>query len=517
MFASEQWYATAAETIDTLVREEFPRTRPNGPDRALFGMLMHHARENGADADRLRQILRDSPEYADNQKPAVDPEVPPPVQEPGPTGPVDRIQYPVVATAHGWMDATGYRPIILQSFFPALYFEKHDPGRVDYVLGLLQADGINGIRGFGFVGGAVGWGRHLGDGWRDREVLTVPMVRGNERLAAWPDAKDVVIRLARKLEARGMVWDLTQGDLQTVDGDEALVMQFIAQWLSEAGLTHVLCLAETNEGWQNSRRGNDPAHFERLVKPLARLGVPWGTSAHPPIDGPGYNHDQMEKMAVPGSVACYHVTSGTETQVRHTFNVRHDGEGIGFRRAVASTEHRGPGPDVSSGAVNETGWVALVGVMAVMTGQLFVLHTSQGVRDLPTDHGWEAYRPYAQRLTAMARHIPRSKVVGIGHGGRGGVGQYSIFASTRADGAFAGDKPGVSGEFHRADSAAYADGQVAALLYGGSGHRRIKCDAIEGTFYDTHGNVYLSGRWPNGDVLDLSDPGDGLLFVGRRV
>jgi len=428
----------------------------------------------------------------------------------------DSLSLPVRRTNEGWKDATGFRSIVLCSFFPALYFEKHDPAHVDYVLDLMAENGINGIRGFCYVGGATGWGTHLGDGWRGREVLTTGMTRNGERLEAWPDARDVVIRLGQKLKARNMCWDVTAGDLQTADSEET-PYRLSAEALESAGLLDVVCLAEVNEGWQNSRKGNDPTHFARLVSSFAVRGIPWGTSAHPPDStGPGYTLKQMEYMQRSSSVGCYHVSTGTVDQVRHTFNIRHDEEGVGFRMPLASTEHRGPGPDVSSGAVNNVDWVAFVGVMTVLSGQLFVLHVSQGIRDLPTDHGWAAYAPYMERTTRLCRLIPRGAVTGIGHGGRGGTDPESIGASTRSDGAFYGDKPDATDQFERIDSAAYGTGEVAALFYGGHGHRRAKMDKVSGTFYNAKGEAAFGPGTFEGN-MDFGDCGAGLLFVGRRA
>ena len=454
-------------------------------------------------AEAIREWWRSTPEYIEQW----------PLWEEAhkPKHGIDPLTLPVRRTNEGWKDATGHRSIVLCSFFPALYFEKHDPSHVDYVLDLMADNGINGIRGFCYVGGATGWGTHLGDGWRGREVLTANMTRGKERLAAWPDAKDVIIRLGEKLRNRGMVWDVTGGDLQTADTEEE-PYRLVAQSLETAGLLDVVCLAEVNEGWQNSRRGNDPQWFARLVSPFSGRGIPWGTSAHPE----GYDRKMMEYMQLGGSVGIYHVASGTVTQVRHSFNIRHDTEGVGFRMPLASTEHRGPGPDVSAGAVNDPDWIALVGAITVMSGQLFVLHVSQGIRDLPTDHGWPAYVPYMERTTKLARLIPRGHVTGIGHGGRGGTDPESIGASTRSDGAFYGDNPAATDQFERIDSAAFSTGESAAIFYGGHGHRRAKLDRVEGTFYDTKAVPVLGpGRFEGN--IEFGDCGAGLVFVGKRV
>jgi hypothetical protein len=429
-----------------------------------------------------------------------------------------QLAYPVRASFHGWADANGPRPLLGCSFFPALYFEKHDPGHVDYVLDLLVAAGIPIVRAFAGVGGAVGWGRHLGDGWRGREVVPVRLKQSDGRvLEPWPDFEDVVRRFARKLRERGMGWDVTAGDLQAFASEEEVYVRTFNA-LASAGMLDVVVLAEVNEGWQNSRRGNNPSHFAKLVAPFAQAGIAWGTSAHPEGDAPGCFEFMGKGSDFRSLIQCIHGPGGTTMMVRHTFNDRF--EGFGFEWGAARTEPRGPGPDVSAGQVNEGGWVALDAAMACMTGQLHIVHVSQGIRDLPSDHGWSAYLPYLQRAARLVARLPNAKLVACGHGGRGGNHPYAIGASTRPDGKFdedAGVPSTGSRQFHRIDTAHYEDGTRAFIPYGGEGERELKMVADwTGTYFDSHGEVYRAEQHDSkGEIVQLGNCGDGLLAVGR--
>lgn len=497
-----QWYAMVLDTINAIVREMYPRTRKNGPDAELVGNLMHHAREFGANADRLRDILRASPEFEENQRaePAPDP-----VVDPSPDIPQNTLALPVGATTRGWQDVNGIRPMLFASWFPMLRILRDDPERFERTLDMLQSWGVQGVRAFvGVCHPAY---------WRGREVLPVRARRVGD---AWPDFDALMVTAASSLRSRGMAWFITAGDLQEFDSEsEVYARAFRA--LKAADLLSVVAVVDVNEAWQNTTVGDDdPRHCARLVKPFADAGIPWATSAHSGED----SRENIDKMwlDVRAPVATVHGPGGRTLMVRHIINHRHESEGVGFRVALMQGEPRGPGQDVSAGAVNETSWVVLAAAAACMTGQLYVLHCSRGVRDRDNDDPWESFAPYFQRTAAVFARIPRSKVMASVHGGRGGsVSEDALFASTRADGAFHEDRPGIVGEFHRCDSVRYENGQRACLLYGGVGDRGAKVvRSVSGAFYNTHGHEVRSGAFSKGEIVRFTqdEAGDGLLFVG---
>lgn len=509
-FRSAEWYVTAMRTIDAVVREIYPRTRPNGSaDPEIAGNLMYHAVENGTDADGLREVLRASPEFEANQKPA-EPE-PEPVPEPAPTA----LALPVRATSRGWADQTGIRPMLFASWFPMLRILRDEPDRFYRTLDMLRSWGVQGVRVFAGV-------CHP-NYWRGREVLPVRAGRVGD---AWPDYEALVQTAAKACMDRGIAWFVTAGDLQEFD-DEAAVYARVFRALDAAGLLDVVAVADVNELWQNSRRGNDPKHAAALLRPFRERGIAWATSAHPPEGNGnhGDDHDQIDKMWIgvapnggDAPVATLHGPGGTTLMVRHIINHRHNSEGVGFRVALMQGEPRGPGNDVSAGQVNHPSWVVLAAAASAMTGQLYVLHCSRGIRDRDDDDPWYAFAPYFQRAAALLQHIPRSRVLVSAHGGGGGNRPDALFASTRADGAFHEDRPGITGEFHRCDAALYENGQRACLLYGGIGDRGAKAvRATAGTFYNTHGAAVRSVQLTAGEIVRFTsdEAGDGLLYVER--
>jgi hypothetical protein len=493
-----QWYAMVLGTIGVIVREEYPITRKDGPDPELIGNLLHHAREHGADGDVLRSVLRASPEYAANQAP---PE-PEPAPEPEPTA--TDLALPVEATPRGWKDRTGVRPMLFASWFPMLRILRDDPDRFERTLDMLKSWGVQGVRAFvGVCHPAY---------WPGREVMPVRARRVGD---AWPDFDALVGVAARALRERGMAWFVTAGDLQEFDSEsEVYARAFRA--LRQADALDVVAVVDVNEAWQNTSVGEDDAkHCARLLKPFADAGVSWATSAHSGDDS--REHIDAMWQGVRAPVATIHGPGGRTLMVRHIINHRHDSEGVGFRVALMQGEPRGPGQDVSAGAVNETSWVVLAAVAACMTGQLYVLHCSRGVRDRDNDDPWEVFEPYFRRASAVISKIPASRVLASVHGGRGGANDGALFASTRSDGAFHEDRPGIVGEFHRCDSVLYENGQRACLLYGGVGDRGAKVvRSVSGAFYNTHGHEVRSGAFSKGEIVRFTqdEAGDGLLFVG---
>lgn len=503
-FGSAGWFVMVMQTIDAVVREMYPKTRPNGPDPELIGNLLYHARERGATVDDFRKVLRDSPEFTDNQT-TSDPD-PSPIDEPDPvTNPGDGrdpLILPLVATPRGWGHGGGYRPIFGASWFPSLRILRDDPSRFDRTLDWLVDRGVNCIRSFGFV-------CHPSY-WRGREVLSVDAQGVGQ---AWPDFDDLAIAQARAFERRGVSWFLTAGDTQLAR-DEFEIYRRIRRALDSAGLSHVVGPVDVNEAWQNTTARDDaPSHFARMVAPFHDR--PWATSAHSGED----NAEHLNKMwrSVGAPVCTVHGPGGTDLMVRHIINHRHENEGVGFRVALMQGEPRGPGQDVSAGAVNHPSWIVLSAAAAWLTGQLYVLHCSRGVRDRDNDDPWDAFAPYFERCAAVAKWIPRSRVMDSQHGGRGGSGN-AVFVSTRADGAFYGDRADIRGEFHRCDSVLFESGERGCLLFGGTGDRAAKAyRSVEGTFINTHGQIVSSGRIDANQVVRFTaeEAGDGLLFVGR--
>jgi hypothetical protein len=429
--------------------------------------------------------------------------------EPIPPGALGRYALAgiVQATPRGWKDAAHTRPILGASWFPALRILRDDPARFTATLDRLQSWGVQMVRSFLFVTHPAYW--------PGREVLATDAVDPQTRREigeAWPDFDRVLVAYASALGQRGMRAFLTAGDLQYSPAPAHVYARAHAA-LKGAGLLHVVGFVDVNEPWQNGTGGDDPARGAAWLRPFAAEGIPWSPGAHSAGD------EDLNAMWRPAGapVETVHGPGGREHMVRHIFN--HRFEGVGFAVALAQGEPRGPGADVSAGRVNETGWIALAGCMAGMTGQLYVLHCSRGIRDRDDDDPWESFAPYFLRTRAMLDRLPWARVAGTGHGGRGGTNVEALFASTRPDGAFHGDREGIVGEFHRCDSVRYESGEVAALLYGGTGVRSAKVvRPITGAFFDTHGREIRSVQLLNiGDVVTFENAGDGILFVGRRV
>lgn len=411
-----------------------------------------------------------------------------------PSAGVDRLALPVVVTPRGWGDQTGIRPLLFASWFPLIRILKDNPDRFERTLDMLQSWGVVGIRGFIDV-------RHPGY-WQGREVKH-----------EWPDYVALVQATAEALRSRGMAWFITAGDLQLTNGREAY--RLAAEALQS--YRDVVAVVDVNEAWQNTEAGrDDPEHCKRLLDPFIRMGVPWATSAHSGEDNAEHLNLMWKSVGAP--VCTVHGPGGTDLMVRHIINHRHAAEGVGFNVALMQGEPRGPGQDVSAGRVDHPSWVVLAATAACMTGQMYVLHCSRGVRDRDDDDPWYAFAPYFQRTAAVLKWIPRSKVMVSAHGGGGGNRPEAVFASTRPDGAFYGDRNDVRGQFHRCDAAFYENGERACLCYGGVGDRELKSVRnISGTFYNTHGDAVRAVTLSQGEIVRFSDgeAGDGLLFVGR--
>lgn len=84
------WYLETGRTIALLYREELGRSPAAGDEEGIVNWL-YHAREHGRDAEWIREQLRESQEYKDNQNnpipiPGPDPDpTPPPPPPPPPT------------------------------------------------------------------------------------------------------------------------------------------------------------------------------------------------------------------------------------------------------------------------------------------------------------------------------------------------------------------------------------------------------------------------------------------------
>lgn len=410
------------------------------------------------------------------------------------------LTLPVRAGAHGWRDARGTRPILGASWFPALRILRDDPQRFAATLAKLQAWGVSVVRTFAFVAHPDYWES------RGRSVLATDTTDGRQ---AWPDYDTLVVTFAQALRDLGMAWFVTAGDLQ-YSRDPGGVYRRVIETLERAGLLDVVAVGDVNEPWQNGTGGDDnPQLAARWLQPFAARGLAWSP-------GCSWQEDATYAARVNAPVETMHGPGNPhDLMVRHIYNHRH--EGARWARALMQGEPRGPGRDVSAGRVDAQGWIALAAAMSAMTGQLYVLHTSRGIRDLDDDDPWETFAPYFQRSAAMLSHLPQSDVVLTAHGGRGGTADGALFASTRADGLFYGDATGVRDQFHRCDAVRFANGQRAALLYGGEGDREARVvTSIHGVFINTRGDVVRQARdYQGGSIVRFSnaDAGDGLLFV----
>ena len=407
---------------------------------------------------------------------------------------IEPLVCPIGADHEGWWDQGGVKPLFGASWFPALRILRDDPERAEDTLDLLASWGVQVVRSFIFV-------CHP-DYWGGREVVAVDAPGAG--LYAWPDFDALVVRYAQMLRERGMAWFVTAGDLQLATDQEGAYRRTRDALLAE-GLLDVVCFVDVNEPWQNGTDGDNPQIGASWVKPFADYGVLWSPGAHSSSDG----DLTAMAMVVGAPVETIHGPGGTDLMVRHIFNHRYEGPQGAL--ALSQGEPRGPGEDVSAGRVNETSWVALAAAMACLTGQLYILHCSRGIRDRDDDDPWETFAPYFQRSRALVNLIPEGRMVGCGHGGNNGSNPEALFCSTRSDGAF--DLPG---EFHRADATRYESGRRAAIVYGGTGDRGIKVVRdTHGAFYNTHGEEVRRGAWHPDEVIRFSgeEAGDGLLYV----
>jgi hypothetical protein len=429
----------------------------------------------------------------------------------------------------GWRDVHGPRPLLGASWFPALYFAKHDRARAEQTLDMFQGWGVEVLRVFIAVGGWESF-------WGGREIVPVRMtqLRDDRSVARvfepWSDWDEHFRWLLEACRQRKMGLFLTAGDLQMFENEHE-VYRRAARVIREGGYQDVVTFVDVNEAWQNSRvQDDDPAYFASLVKPIADLGIPWTTSAHSgqatKSNPEGWQSEDGRAILymsqrVGAPVATIHGTGGTTLMIRRTFNVRF--EGAEHHVGLVQGEPRGPGRDVSAGRVDAQGWIAVHAAVSGMTGQIYILHASRGIRDLAPhepngDDPWEVFAPYFHRARAMMDRLPNASLVAWGHGGRCGTHAEALLTSTRADCMFHEDAIGVTEQFHRIDHARYADGRRAILLYGGATNapRRAKAiRAFNGRVINTFGMDLGPVTLAPGDIWTAPGGEDGYLLVGR--
>jgi hypothetical protein len=446
-----------------------------------------------------------------------------PDPEPDPDRAYD-VQLPIRPDGRtGWRDANGPMPVLGASWFPAIYFAHTDRARAIETLDMFERHGVDLLRVFIGVGGWESF-------WAGREVVPVRMRQntnngGTKTFEPWPEWDDDFRWLLDECRRRNIALFLTAGDLQTFEGERA-VYERAARVIAAGGYQDVVAFVDVNEGWQNTRaKDDDPNGFKAIVKPIADLGIPWATSSHSGFNTPTEGPEALRMMSVAVGAPCgtVHGTGGTTIMIRRAFNVRFEG----WRSDVCGMqgEPRGPGRDVSAGAVDRPDWIALAAGISGMTGQAYVLHTSRGIRDLAPgepngDVPWSTFDEYFQRSRRLLDRLPRQTIAAWGHGGRCGSHAEAVMTSTRADCAFAEDKPGVTGEFHRADVVRYAGGQVThtVMLYGGDQGNPRRAKAIvnfTGTAFDTNGAPVGDFDLKKGDTWQAPGAEAGYTLVGR--
>lgn len=483
-------------TIAAVVADEFPKTRTSldirdEGSRELIASLLENVLI-GKTGEDLRKYLHDSPEGEANRR-----EEPEPEPEPRPDPSAPRVVFPVRPDGtRAWMDGRGGRPLLLSSYFTALYWAKHDRARLTKTLDLLKSWGCDGIRYFVSV---------ATDYWDGRRILPVDGRRGG----AWPDFNEAHDFLLKSLRERGMCAHITAGDGKEFHHEE----QIMAKAAEVARhYTDVLCMVDWNEAWQNCRDGENPQYVRKLIQPIIDLGIPWATSAHPRGDDKKYLDLMTKTVGAP--ICTIHGPGGTTAMVRHIFN--HRLEGARDEYGLWQGEPRGPGEDVSAGRVDHTGWIVLAAAMSAATGQGYVLHHSRGIRDRDDDAPWEHFAPYFQRSRRVLDHFPRRNPIAWGHGGRGGSHPEAVLVSTRPDGAFHEDKPGIMSQFHRIDVARLDDGRRIVIPYGGvTGLPRLAraIKSWRGKVVDTHGNIVQEVVLNPGDTWTAPGGDDGYILI----
>lgn len=438
-----------------------------------------------------------------------------------------RVQLPIRPDGKtGWRDANGPLPVLGASWFPALYFAHHDRPRASETLDMFQRHGVDLLRVFIGVGGWESF-------WKGREVVPVGMNQiregggGTTRFEPWPEWDDDFRWLLDECRRRNIALFLTAGDLQTFDNERA-VYERAARVIAAGGYQDVIAFVDVNEGWQNTRaRSDDPGYFKNLVAPIAALGIPWATSSHSGFGIPTEGREALRMMSVGvgAPAGTVHGTGGTTIMIRRAFNVRFEGWASDVNGVQG--EPRGPGRDVSAGRVDRPDWIALAAGVSGMTGQMYVLHTSRGIRDLAPgepngDEPWSAFDEYFQRSRRLLDKLPRSTIAAWGHGGRCGTHAEAVLASTRADCAFHEDAPGVTGQFHRADVVRYRDSGSglthAVIVYGGDQNAPRSAKAVRnftGTAFDSRGNDVGAFDIRAGQTWSAPSSDAGFILVGR--
>lgn len=416
----------------------------------------------------------------------------------------------------GWRDANGPMPVMGASWFPALFFAKHDKVRASETLDMWQQLGVDTLRVFLAVGGWESF-------WAGREIVPVRLDQrlinnGVRTFQPWPTWDADFRWLLEESRKRRIALFVTAGDLQMFEC-ERCVYERAARVIQQGGYHDVVAFVDVNESWQNTRAGrSDARDVARIVEPLAQIGIPWATSAY---DGEAELPAHLYAMSldIGHNLATLHGAGGTTMMVRRIFNLRIDG--VGTRLGLVQGEPRGPGRDVSAGRVNETGWIVLAATASAMTGQMYILHTSRGIRDLAPgepngDEPWTAFYPYFTRSRRLLDRLPRSTPQEWGHGGRCGTNPLAVLASTRSDCAFHEDADGVTGQFHRIDVARYANGMRAVMAYGGITSQPRAARVVrrcDGAVYDTHGREVQRVSLSPGQTWTAPGGEDGYVLL----
>jgi hypothetical protein len=367
------WYRMVMETIRALVAEEFPKTRPNGPDDELIANLMWHARENGATAETLREMLRNSEEGQNNQK--ADPEPEP--------DPVPILHGPVtVENARVFRDLDGEVSPIGCHFGEAFSAFLRRPTEVhDQLLAIRQA-------GYSFIRTWFNLG-YYDSAWAGREVAFAPFrSRSGREIPMTELYYERVAEFSKLCESVGLRVLYSHGDMNSMRLDQIqLHFTRLRDVLMGLGANMVFGIELANEKWQNFPP--DVAENENIAVDIMKTafgGLNWVVlnSAPPPDVGEeSRGFARMVNNWFP--VANVHGTRNfrdPEFVLRRHFNYgyeRFPEHYSGRPYAMISTEPGGPGQGVTVGNTDDVETLVGMHAATIIGGSATVYMSSHGV------------------------------------------------------------------------------------------------------------------------------------------
>lgn len=360
-FGSIEWYRMVLETIEVLVREEFPITRPNGPDEELRANLLFHIRENGMTGEQIRNMLRTSKEGADNIK-VPEPE---PLPSPDLYGPVS------VRNHRQFVDRLGSDIFPLGCHFGEAFSKwLRDPQSVKDQLVRIKNDGYTYIRVWLTLG-------YYDSVWKDKEVMPWEFRnRSNQLIPATPLYYLQLKEFSQLLESIGLMALYSHGDLNSSPLNN--IRDHFSKLRSNLVESTIFGIELCNEKWQNFPRSvaEDENFAVEVMKPLK--GINLLNSAPPPglEEEPSGFRKMVNNWFPTANVHGTREFGDPEKVLRRHFNYGYE-RGGDF--AMISTEPGGPGQGVTVGRTDDVATLVGMHVSTIIGGSGTVYMSSNGV------------------------------------------------------------------------------------------------------------------------------------------